>query len=246
MKTTLAILIMVLLVGPASIAQEIVEHKKHRGGTHTHFDIDLGLNNWLEDGNNPSGTNYEVKPWGSWYIAFKSINDTHVGGKFHLQWGPDVSFYSFKFQNEQTRVIKTDDEVLFLTEDLISSRKSKLEVIYLGFSTVPMLQFGERHGHGHWHHGDFAFGNNSGGFRIGIGAYGGYRLGSKTKYVTDENGGKDKEKDHDNFYLQNWRYGLRMQAGFRGVDFFFNYDLNEIFTDGRGPALNAISFGVTL
>ena len=247
MKTTLHILLMLLICGSQIVAQDTDENKehRHRGGTHNHFDIDLGLNNWLEDGSNPSGSAYEVKPWGSWYIALKSINDTHAGGKFHLLWGPEVSFYSFKFQDASTRLIRDDQGVEFVNESIDNARKSKLEVIYLSFSAVPMLQFGKDHGHSHWDHGDFSFGSNSGGFRVGLGAYAGYRIGSKAKYVTDE-GGKDKEKDHDNFFLENWRYGLRFQAGFREVDFFFNYDLNELFSEGRGPSLNAFSFGVIL
>jgi len=245
MKTSLAILFATILIIPSVYAQDSEEHTKYRGGTHNHFDIDLGLNNWLEDGKNPSGETYEVKPWGSWYIALKSVNNTHIGGKLHLEWGPDVSFYSMKFEDERARLYKTDEEVLFLTEDLEPSRKSKLEVIYINFSAVPMLQFGRSRDHHHHGFSDFTLGHHGHGFRIGVGAYGGYRIGSKAKYVTD-NGGKDKEKDHDNFYLQNWRYGLRAQMGYRDVDFFFNYDLNEIFTEGKGPALNAISFGVIL
>ncbi len=248
MKTTLYIILLVALSGQVVFAQDQDDYQhehKHRGGTHNHFDIDLGLNNWLEDGSNPSGAAYEVKPWGSWYIALKSINDTHTGGKFHILWGPDVSFYTFKFQDASARLTKTDDQVLFTSEDITGAKKSKLEVIYVGFSAVPMLQFGNRHGHSHWRHDNFSFGPNTGGFRIGVGAYGGYRIGSKAKYVVKSDG-KSKDKDHDNFFLENWRYGLRVQAGFREVDFFFNYDLNELFTEDRGPSLNAFSFGVIL
>ena len=245
MKTTLSILILIALCTQPIFAQdEDGDKKKYRGGTHNHFDIDLGLNNWLEDGSNPSGASYEVKPWGSWYVALKSINSTHTGGAFYLLWGPDVSFYSFKFEDERTRLIK-NEEVMFIPEEIDNARKSKLEVIYVGFSAVPMIQFGNKQRDRHWHHDDFVFGHGARGFRMGVGAYGGYRLGSKAKYVVNE-GGKDKTKDHDNFYLQNWRYGVRFQAGFGDVDFFFNYDLNELFSDGRGPELNAISFGVTL
>ena len=38
-----------------------------------------------------------------------------------------------------------------------------------------------------------------------------------------------KSHDHDNYYLNNIRYGLRAQIGFRGTDLFFNYDLNDLF-----------------
>jgi hypothetical protein len=36
-----------------------------------------------------------------------------------------------------------------------------------------------------------------------------------------------------------------MQIGFKGTDFFFNYDMNELFAENKGPKLNAFSFGVS-
>ena len=45
--------------------------------------------------------------------------------------------------------------------------------------------------------------------------------------------------------MNNLRYGLRLQFGFRDTDFFFNYDLNELFSAGKGPKVNAFSFGVS-
>ena len=57
-------------------------------------------------------------------------------------------------------------------------------------------------------------------------------------------GDKEKEKDHDNFYLNNLRYGIRFQIGVRSTDLFVNYDMNELFATDRGPKLNAISFGI--
>ena len=46
------------------------------------------------------------------------------------------------------------------------------------------------------------------------------------------------------FYLDSIRYGLRMQIGVRSTDLFINYDMNELFDEGKGPTLNAVSFGV--
>ncbi len=81
------------------------------------------------------------------------------------------------------------------------------------------------------------------GFRFGVGMYAGYRLGSHSKVKYDD-GNTEKKKDHDSFYLNDFRYGVRVQTGFQGTDLFFNYDLNELFKEDRGPALNAISFGI--
>jgi hypothetical protein len=62
-----------------------------------------------------------------------------------------------------------------------------------------------------------------------------------------ETPGKDEKiKDKDSFFLNNFRYGVRLQVGYRSTDLFFNYDLNDLFSTGKGPSLNAFSFGVTL
>ena len=85
------------------------------------------------------------------------------------------------------------------------------------------------------------------GFRIGIGGYLGYRMYGRSKYVYKEgNKFRNKEKEKGNFYLSNVRYGLRGRVGWKGMDLFVNYDLNQVFTSGNGPELNAFSFGIIL
>jgi hypothetical protein len=206
--------------------------------------LDLGLNNYLEDGKFPDETNalYTVRPWGSWYLGLTSVQHTPVAGKLFLEWGLGMSWYAFKFENNNLIVSKDENGVVF-TEDLDPTKsysKSKLSVSYITAYFVPILDFGG--------HGDKArFWDSDGSkFRIGIGPYAGYRLGSHSKVVYKSNGDKEKDKDKDNFYLQNFRYGIRLQLGIRSTDLFFNYDLNELFTTGQpnNPRLNAFSFGI--
>ncbi len=243
MRTTLLLLVF-LLAGGSLFAQD-EEKTKANYGTHNDFMIDLGMNNYLQDGKSvDSDAPWAVKPWGSWYIALKSINDTHIDGKLHLHWGGDISWYTFKFEDPSVRLVMADDGLDFMQESIPNAHKSKLNASFLNVSAVPMLHFGRKHRHYGWKHDEFHVGR-TGGFRIGIGAYAGYRLGSKTKTVIKDDG-KDKDKDHDNFYLNDWRYGLRFQAGIREFDIFINYDLNDLFKEGKGPSLNAISFGVVL
>ncbi len=91
----------------------------------------------------------------------------------------------------------------------------------------------------------FHFGKSSNAFRIGAGPYGSYRIASKSKFKYNDNG-KDVVKN--NFHINNWKYGLKAQVGWKGVDLFATYDLSPIFIEDRGPEadypLRAISFGV--
>jgi hypothetical protein len=208
------------------------------------FNIDLGLNNYLQDGKFPDETNalYTVRPWGSWYLGLTSVQHTPITGKLFLEWGLGMNWYSFKFENNNVVMSKDEDGVVF-AEDLDPAKnysKSKLSISYITASFIPMLDFGG--------YGDKTRFWDTGGskFRIGIGPYAGYRIGSHSKVVYKEDGDKEKDKNKDNYYLQNFRYGVRLQLGIRSTDLFFNYDLNELFTTNQpnNPKLNAFSFGI--
>ena len=220
--------------------------------TYNSFNVDFGTNNYLANGKFPDQSNepYTVRPWGSWYVALNSIQRTHVGGKFFLEWGMGVSWYNFKFQNAQTMISKTDQSVEFNVDNRnFDFIKSKLTAAYLNASLVPVIDFGGGGRKTAIFDGsrvDFSSrGNHSSSFRIGLGPYVGYRIGSYTKQTYEDNGKFRREHNSDNFYLNNIRYGLRFQFGFSDVDFFVNYDLNNLFVDNKGPKLNAFSFGVT-
>lgn len=249
--TTSLVLLFLLCSSFPLLAQQSddQEEKKYQGTTND-FSIDLGFNNYFENGSSvDSDMGYAVKPWGSWFVALNSVNNTQIDGKLHLLWGGGVSFNTFKYDNASVRLERTDDGVLFNTDPVENAHKAKMDVAYLNISAVPMLQFGD-HTRTSW----FGMDNEhmcfnatrEGGFRIGAGGYAGYRLGSKAKYVTKDGGDKQKAKDHDSFYLNNWRYGVRLQVGYSGMDLFVNYDLNELFSEGRGPELHAFSFGIVL
>lgn len=216
----------------------------HSRRTRHSMNLDLGLNNYLQEGRFPDETNqlYTVRPWGSWYIGLTSVQHTPVTGKFFLEWGLGMSWYSFKFENNNVVMSKDNDGVVFF-EDLDPAKnysKSKLSMSFVNAYLIPMLDFGG--------YGDKTRFWDSGGskFRIGFGPYAGYRIGSHSKVVYKEGGDKEKDKNMDNFYLQNFRYGLRLQLGIRSTDLFFNYDLNELFTTNQpnNPKLNAFSFGI--
>jgi hypothetical protein len=218
------------------------EHHSRRGRTWQSFNFDFGTNNYLANGKFPDSENatFSVRPWGSWYFAASSIQRTRLGKKFFLEWGVGVSWYTFKFQNDNIIMQKDDDGVHFV-EDTNPERdytKSKLSASYLMASLVPVIDFGDNNQRVRIWEGDESS------FRIGLGPYIGYRVGSHSKVVYEEDGDREKDKERDNFYLNNFRYGARLQLGYRTTDVFFNYDLNELFSEGKGPKLNAFSFGI--
>ncbi len=229
---------------------EIVERAKR---TTNHFNVDLGVNNWLEEGSFPDaeGANYTVKPWGSWYLALNSVNRSWLAGPVFLEWGAGVSWYSWKLQDASFRITKGDEQVELVSNPDETGLKSKLTASYFNLHLVPVIDFanGRRKLTRIESTGIKIRKYSRRGFRFGMGGYAGYRLGSHTKFKFNSNGSTEKDNQKDNFFLENFRYGLRAQIGWRDIEFFANYDLNDVFSSGRGPAsaaLNAISFGVTL
>ena len=206
------------------------------------WNVEIGLTNWLENGEFPNDTDapYAIRSWAPWYLGLSSNYLSPIGGPFFVKWGFGVTWSNFKFQDDDILLIEDAEAVSFVPADpSLEALRSKLNVVHLNVTAVPMLDFGEsrtRNRRGRW--------RSKSNARVGLGGYVGYRIGSSTKFVFKENGDKERDRTRDNFFLSNVRYGMRLQFGYRAFDLFANYDLNEVFVAGRGPELNAFSFGI--
>ena len=212
------------------------------------FNIEMGLNTWHGFGD----VNYSVKPWGSWYFGLGSVNKTQLKNSLFLEWGSGLSWYNWKLEDPSYQIIKTTTQLELAQPaniNEINPIKSKLVASYLNVSLVPLFDFsqGSRKVVVKQTGNLKLIKSKNRGLRIGIGGYLGYRMYGRSKYVYKEgNKLRNKEKENGNFYLSNVRYGLRGRVGWKGMDIFVNYDLNQVFTSGVGPELNALSFGIIL
>ncbi|HCW08326.1 MAG TPA: hypothetical protein DGG95_13280, partial [Cytophagales bacterium] len=218
------------LSDPSKEKETIEPSRHHRVRRTTNsFNIDLGMNNHINRRtylSQPGEVNATVHNWGSWYVGLNSTYRSQMANKFFLEWGYGVSWYNFKFNNTQTQITKDSNGGVIFGNDTrgFDYRKSKLTAAYLNISVVPVIDFGGSH-----RKPGLIDGHRSGGFRFGLGPYAGYLLDSYTKQVYYNNNSKSREHHHDNFDLNNLRYGVRMQVGFNDIDFFVNYDLNPLF-----------------
>ncbi|WP_075352487.1 hypothetical protein [Algoriphagus marinus] len=186
------------------------------------LEVDLGLNLWSPTDNAP-----QVKPWGSWNVNLNMVGTYKASKNFHLKTGIGASFYNFKLEDTDLIAVKTPSGISF--EEFTEGRgtKSKISASYANISLVPTIL------------------TNDGKLRLGIGGYAGVRLGGRGKFVYDDaSGDQQKIFEKSNMYASNFRYGGRAELGVGDFDLFFNYDFNELFESGKGPKLNAISFGV--
>jgi hypothetical protein len=223
-------------------------YEQHDHGTLRRLDFEIGLNNYLSNGDFPSSSDlYQVKPINSVYVALNLKHMSYISGPLYLDWGGGFSWYNYQFENAATRLDPNGGQLNFAEETNIGSAlKSKLKVSYFNVMAVPMIDFnrGKRLVRKYEEDDVRISVSNKRGFRIGVGAYAGLRLGNKAKYIDRTDGDRDKVKSKGGFFVNDFRYGARLQMGINGFDMFVNYDLNELFEEGKGPQLNPISIGV--
>ncbi|HMB63873.1 MAG TPA: hypothetical protein VKN36_12415, partial [Eudoraea sp.] len=80
-------------------------------------------------------------------------------------------------------------------------------------------------------------------FRIGIGGYGGFNLGSRQKLKYTRDGDKVKDKFKRSYSTNDLIYGISAYMGIEGVLLYAKYDLNPIFNDAPLDQRN-ISLGL--
>ncbi|GAA0879427.1 hypothetical protein GCM10009119_23950 [Algoriphagus jejuensis] len=191
------------------------------------LETEVGINIWPEDKGAP-----QVKPWGSWFVSLQSAGIWKASKNFHLRSTLGVSWYNFKFEDENIYALKTADGLEFVdyTEVIDDPNadpiKSKISASYATLTVIPTVLTSNRK------------------MRFGAGAYAGFRLGGRGKFVYESEGEKEKDFTKSNMYVENFRYGLRSEIGIGDVTLFFNYDLNDLFQAGLGPELQAMSFGI--
>lgn len=202
----------------------------------TYFNIDLGVNNYMDaDGKFPTSDNpYAVKGWGSWALGVNWMAAQRISKGFYWDFGIGFQFYNFKFENRDYQAVRGEDMIDFIQRTDVDGFKSKISSSYLTAMTMLEVDFGKMNDQGHR------------GLRLAAGPYVGYRLGGQSKYVFRDLDGSGRRKDKENtgLYLENLRYGIRGEIGVGRVKFFTTYDLNNFFQDGKGPELNPITFGV--
>lgn len=199
------------------------------------FEMDLGLNNYLENGHTPNdNAPYILDPLGSRYVALKILQVTrigHVGSKFAFSYGLEFAWNNYMFQKNLKLDIDSNNKLNWVgpdkTKGITKFDKSKLVVATVNIPVMLKYKIDRN-------------------FRLAAGVFGGYRLTSWTKVKYDTDADTHREHFGSNFNLQNFQYGLRGQIGFKGVDLFCNYHLSNLFNSGNNnPDLNAFSFGIT-
>jgi hypothetical protein len=81
---------------------------------------------------------------------------------------------------------------------------------------------------------------------LSAGIVAGLKLGSHTKVVYDDDGGKNRDKNRDDFNINPFKYGLTARIGFGNISFFGDYYITTMFVKDKGPELHPFSIGLAM
>ncbi len=217
--------------------KRIKKELKYDRRTYSDFVLAIGLNNALIDGQSISDSPYKIggsrffeMGW-SWRTrVFKNTNFVRLNYGFSFQFNglkPKVNQY-FVAENGQVELQEFEYDL----------KKSKLRMDNLVFPVH--LEFGPSKLHKTDKTIRYSLRNQ---FRLGVGAYGGFNLGTRQKLKYNRNGDNVKDKLKRGYNTNDLVYGLSAYAGVEGVLLYAKYDLNPLFKDALVDQHN-ISLGL--
>lgn len=188
---------------------------KYRGSQ-----MDVGLNNFIEDGAIPSGNTppYVVRAGGSRSFSISFMWGRHYGkqGKHALYFTPSVNFYNFKF--EEPFLLNDDsDTIQFVRSE--EANKTKLVNTQIRLPIQYMYRIGRT--------------------RLQLAPYLGYTVNS---YVTEWIDG-DKDRTHSHYNINPVSYGVTAAFMHKRLGIFADLQLSPLFSGSENPQLLPFSVG---
>jgi hypothetical protein len=199
--------------------------------------IEIGMNTFIDNQFNttlPAGYDFlELNTPKSITVQINLIeqNVPIIKNQFGLVTGLGLWVNNYRFANNV--VLGTDSLGLFGFADTSQNYiKSKLTASYLVLPLIFEYQVRNKNGKEIFH--------------VAAGGYGAVKLGSKTKMVYLHDNTKIKNKEHDDFDMNPFKYGLTARIGWRKLNFFGNYNLSTLWQKNKGPVVYPFEVGITL
>ncbi|WP_439152794.1 hypothetical protein [Winogradskyella sp.] len=197
----------------------------------------IGFNNTIIDGQSLDDSPYELA--GSGFVELGWVWQTRLlknSNLLRLNYG--FSFQWNKLNVKGDLYFVQDGAETTLQEFPVGLKKSQFRVTNLVFPVHLEI--------GGWNKKDY--GNrvryfNHDKFKLGIGGYGGFRIGTQQKLKFKEDGDRVKDKIRRNYNTSNFVYGLSAYVGIGDISLYAKYDLNPLFKD-QDVDQNNISVGV--
>jgi hypothetical protein len=156
------------------------------------------------------------------------FNSSHVG----MLIGMGLSFNNYYFDNDNT-IAEVDDYVVPVYLDGTNLVKSKLTTTFIRIPLLMEVQFPRSSTRSHR-------------IYVSAGLLASLKLGSHTKVVYDDENGKSKDKDNDDFNINPFRAGVTARIGFHNISLFGDYSLTAMFLKDKGPEMYPFSVGLAI
>ena len=208
--------------------------------TEGYFDIGLGLNQNLEEGqflveDIPGELNF----WKSTVFNLGIGRKSRLGSpysKFYLKYGIDFSWHNFHVKGNDVLQRDAEESSFAPIDDSVQSYETnKYHIAYFNIPLMLQLDFSE-------------MGEHDENFTLGLGGYGGIRMNAKRELEYSTPVFESIEsKVKDDFYTNQFRYGAMLEIGYKHFKLRAHYDFNPFFRNGRGPdyQLASLSLGFT-
>ena len=205
--------------------------------TYSDMVLAFGINNAIIDGQSLSDSPYELGGSRFFEIGVNWRTRVFKNSNFmRINYGVSLQFNGLQPKDNQYFVADGPETTLETFD--VDLRKSKLRMdnlvvpVYLEFGPSKLTKTETRI--------RYSLRNQ---FRIGIGGYGGFNIGTRQKLKYDRNGERVKDKLKRGYNTSDLVYGLGAYVGIDGVLLYTKYDLNPIFQDASVEQRN-ISFGL--
>ncbi|UII76833.1 PorT family protein [Flagellimonas sp. HMM57] len=210
---------------------------KYDRKTYSDFVFAIGLNNAIIEGQSLNDSPYKIG--GSRFFEMGWQWRTRVFSRsnwLRFHYGFSFQFNGLKPDNNQ--VFVQEGNQVTLEEFEFELDKSKLRMDNLVFPVH--FEFGPSRFRKTEKSIRYSIENK---FRIGIGGYGGFNLGTRQKLKYTRNGEDVKDKLKRDYNTSDLIYGLSAYIGFGEMHLYAKYDLNPIFKDAQVEQ-NNISLGL--
>lgn len=218
-----------------------IERRKHKQlRTYTQFEIDWGWNNFFDENGMVRDNDWELNHWNSAVFGFGWAGKTRLGNdnsKFYIRYGAQFNWNNLRFRGSKILVKTENPAGVAISNDSDNNyRISRFRQVHLD---VPvMFQF------------DASKKGVDNSFTLGLGGYGGVRIGTQNRLRYDDfNGDNVKNIISNNFFGNPFRYGVVAQVGFGAFKITGKYDVSTLFRQDRitpNYQLGSIAFGFAI
>lgn len=205
--------------------------------TYSDLVLAFGINNAIISGQSLGDSPYELGGSRFFEIGVSWRTRVFENSNFmRFHYGLSLQMNGLQPKDNQYFVADSGETILETFD--VDLRKSKLRMdnlvvpVYLEFGPSRMTRTEDRI--------RYSIRNQ---FRIGIGGYGGFNLGTRQKLKYDRNGERVKDKLKRGYNTSDLVYGLGAYVGIDNVLLYTKYDLSPIFQDASVDQRN-ISFGL--